>query len=137
MKISDQNCMKNMILKHNFQKTKNFTVKNVYKMINTKYEVDPTLELGYLGVKKMVDYFLRQFKHLNTFSRDFLPTAIQLKRISRIFRNFPKCVQLRGAVSPSSMNIFLWDQYRWKDLCISFKTRLIRAKTDPWRQSYS
>ena len=40
-----------MILKQYFQKTKNLTVKHVYKMINTKYEVDPTLELGYLGVK--------------------------------------------------------------------------------------
>ena len=28
------------------------TLEFVYKMITTKYEVDPTLELGYLGVKK-------------------------------------------------------------------------------------
>ena len=46
-------------------------------MINTKYEVDPTLELGYLGGKKLFDSFLRQFKHLNTFSKDFLHTVIQ------------------------------------------------------------
>ena len=37
---------------------KKMTVKYVYKMINTKYEVNPTLELGYLGVKKNVfDFF--------------------------------------------------------------------------------
>ena len=46
-----------MIKNQNFKKIKILTLKIVHKMINTKYEVDPTLELGYLGVKKMVDYF--------------------------------------------------------------------------------
>ena len=34
------------------------------------------------------------------------------------------------------MNIFWWDRYRWKDLCLSFTTRLIRSKTGTWRKCY-
>ena len=51
-----------------------------------------------------------------------------------IFRKF---VQLWRAVSPSSMNIFWWDRYHCKDLCLNFTTRLIRAKTGTWRKSYA
>ena len=50
--------------------------------------------------------------------------------------DFPKCVQLWRAVSPSSMNIFWWDRYRCKDLCLNFQTSLIRTKTGTWRESY-
>ena len=50
-----------------------------------------------------------------------------------IFRKF---IQLWRAVSPSSMNIFWWDRYHCKDLCLNFTTSLIRAKTGTWRKSY-
>ena len=137
MKIWNQNLIENIFSKQNFQKTKNLTLDFVYKMINIKYEVDLTIQLGYLEVKKKFDYFVTQFKHLNTFSIDFLHTAIQRKRISRNFRKFSKCVQLWWAVSPSSRNIFWWDRYHCKDLCLNFQTSLIRSKTGTWRQSYS
>ena len=50
---------------------------------------------------------------------------------------FSKCVQLWWAVSPSSRNIFWWDRYHCKDLCLNFQTNLKRSKTGTWRQSYS
>ena len=51
--------------------------------------------------------------------------------------NFPKSSQLWGAVSPSSMNIFWWDRYRCKGLCLNFTMHLIRLKTDAWQKSYA
>ena len=75
-------------------------------MIDTKYEVDRTLQLGYLEGKKSLIFLKGEVKHLNTFSTDFLHTAIQWKGFPIYFRNFLKCIQLRGAVSPSSVNIF-------------------------------
>ena len=52
MKIRDQIWSKKNIYKQKFQKTKILMQEFVYKMMYTKYEVDPTLQLGYLGVKK-------------------------------------------------------------------------------------
>ena len=56
MKIWDQIWSKNIFSKQNFQKTKILTLEFVYKMMYTVYEVDPTLQLGYLGVKKNFDF---------------------------------------------------------------------------------
>ena len=87
-----------LVEKQNFEtkfskKIKNLTVKLYNKMIDTKYEVDRTLQLGYLE-EKIVDFLKREVKHLNTFSTDFLHTAIQWKGISWIFRKFSKSARL-------------------------------------------
>ena len=49
----------------------------------------------------------------------------------------PKCVQLWGAVSPSSVNIFSKFEKIRRVLCINFKLSLIRSKTGTWRKRYS
>ena len=58
---------------------------------SSSYEVDPTLQLGYLGVKKMVIFE----NHENTTREHFLDDSHQkVVEGSWIFRKFPKCVQL-------------------------------------------
>ena len=99
-----------------------------------KYQVARTLQLRYLAIKKNVTGYWT-YEQIWTLLLTYLSQGCLGS--AWFFGNFRNPFQLWGAVSPSSMNIFLWDRYRWKDLCISFKTSLIRAKTDPWRQSYS
>ena len=48
--------------------------------------------------------------------------------------DFPKCVQLWRAVSPSSMNIFSKFEKIMKGLCLNFQTSLIRTKTGTYRK---
>ena len=60
-------------------------------MMYAKYEVDPTLQLGYLGVKKCLIFE----NHESTTREHFLDDSHQkVVEGSWIFRKFPKCVQL-------------------------------------------
>ena len=121
-------------MKQNFQKQKILTLEFVYKMINTKYEVYPTPELGYLAQKKR-RHIKKSWKSSSEhFLDDFHWKSVEW---SWIFRKFPKFVQLWRAVSPISVNIFSKFEKILKGLCINFKTSLKRSKTGSIRKSYS
>ena len=105
-------------------------------MMLTKYEVAWTVELGYLASKTFVTRYCT-YEQLEHFSRAHLSQgclgSADFSEISEIRPTLRSCIS-------ELKKYFLWDRYRWKDLCIrliSFKTSLIRAKTGTCRQSYS
>ena len=94
-----------------------------------------------LGANESLDIDL--FESFEILKKYSLISEIQPLKVGYILENlvwipdFPKCVQLRRAVSPSSVNIFTKFQKILKGLCLNFTTSLKRSKTGTWRKSYS
>ena len=61
--------------------------RDVYKMINTKYEVYPTPELGYLAQKKDDTSRNHENLHLNTFLMIFIENLLKDPGFFGNFRN--------------------------------------------------